>query len=411
MRTLYLLSMVAVLGVFNTGRADDSQEPLNGTVTDQEGEPIEGALLWVTDHSEWEATTDEDGKFQFSDPVPEGVSRLFSKGSGIPAPFFNGRTIHFSVVQPFTPVKVVLYDLSGKIVLRLLDKKLPVERHSVVLPLHRLSTATYIVQLTIGDNRYVRTVIVRENGSFSTARPSAEAVSSLAATAKRSSEPEVIDELNCKKDGYEQLYTDLTSYFGTLELTMRIIDTIPPVITILGGDTVSYAFQDSSNWRKYWDQDSFSVQFEVTDNSGKPIKQPSTNTLINVTQSSFVNFYYYAKDSSSNEAKARRLIVLFDSTVSDTEPPIFTIDPDTVRLIRGEKFFPDSGVTVVDSIDKHIDLKPWILKEDDIETEHDRLKDVIFMDVEGTYTMTYTVMDTHMNKVSATRVIIVEAPE
>ena len=410
MRMPYLLSIVAVLGVYSAIHAD-SGEPLNGTVSDQEGNPIEDALLWVTDHSDWEATTDNEGKFQFSEPVPEGVIGSFSGGNSTLAPIFTGRTIHFSVTRSSTPVKVVLYDLSGKTVLRVLDKKLPAERHSVTLPLHRLTAATYIVQLAIGDVRYVRTVIVRENGSFFTARPTAEALSSLNAVAKRNDEPEVIDELNCKKDGYEQSYTDLTSYFGTIGVTLRIIDTIPPVITILGGDTVSYAFQDSVNWRKYWDQDSFSVQFEVTDNSGKPIKQPSTNTLINVTRSSFVNFYYYAKDSSSNEAKARRLIVLYDSTVTDSEPPIFTIDPDTVRVIRGDKFYPDSGVTVVDSVDQHIDLKQWILKEDDIQTEHDRLNNTIFMDVEGTYTMTYTVMDTHMNKVSATRVIVVEAPE
>ena len=397
------------LGTINVAFAA-TEPPLNGTVKDVDGNPVEGAELWVTKIDNWEALSGADGKYRFPD-VPQGiVRRLAGKRNGV-QPFFAGNSIHFTINEPKTAVNLSIYNLAGKRVTTVINNILSADIYNFTLPVYELSASTYAVALKIGEKSYVRTIIVQENGRMSAVKPTREAANGNGELAEMLEDPEYIDDLNCIKDGFEQAQVELSSYYGTVDVTMKIIDTIPPVIKILGGDTVSYAYQDMDTWRKYWDVDSFDLQFEVTDNSGKPIKQPSTNTLIEFEASSFVNFMYYAVDSSNNTASARRLIVLYDSTVVDSVRPILTVTPDTLRFIKGDKYYPDSGVVAVDSVDKHIDLKEWIDKTDDIQNVQERLKDVIFVDVVGTYTMTYRVMDTHMNYAEAKRTIIVtEAP-
>ena len=124
----------------------------------------------------------------------------------------------------------------------------------------------------------------------------------------------------------------------------------------------------------------------------------------------FFRIKYQANDRAGNSAEKYRFCILYDSTVTDSVEPILTVEPDTMRFVKGSLFDPYTGLSVEDEVDSAIALINWINITDDIETTRERT-DKITLDVVGTYTVTYKSIDTSMNLAEKKRIIIVEEGE
>ncbi|MBN1577301.1 MAG: hypothetical protein JW913_12155 [Chitinispirillaceae bacterium] len=398
MKKVHVVCLALLLGsVF----ASSENNWLNGKVTDQDGDAITGALVWFSTH-EATAVTDSLGQYQFGDELPVCFTRQRSVETG---PVLSRNSLSFNVSGQPASVRLEVVDLAGKCVKRVVNEQLSPRNYLFALPAGKLPVSMCIISLKINDKRFTWRALVGENGILHTGTPSAALSSNNSRSAKLAAS--LNDTLHCTREKYFKVDTVIVSYEGTIDITMESIDAKGPYVKILGGDTVQYAFQDSITWLKYWNTDSFSVQIEY--NYDSSFLSPPTNTTIDMERSSFVRIpYQIYTNEFDNDTTASRLLVLYDSSKTDTEKPVITLDHDTVELTKGELFDLRDGLTITDVVDSHIVFMDLVNITDDIRTTAERI-DVyqINFDVPGTYTVTYRVMDTHMNMAEAKRTIIV----
>ena len=379
---------------------------LNGTVTNEAGNPVDSAQLYLENHYDIDVFTDANGKYQF--PVSISVLHSFTGNNRIRPAIIQNR-FHFIVTEPQTAVRLQLFDLAGKCVKRYLNKNLAAKEYTINLVDKSLPPSMYIITLQTGSENFTEKVVVGENGSFQTSGKvegiSDNGRSQLAK--KKEDEVTVSDVLTCMKAGYERQNKDINDYYTTVDFVLVEEDITPPVVTFFPGeDTVIVHFDDSDSLR-VWMREVDIRMSAVDDKDPSPELMAPTNTLIDTTQPGFYFLKYQARDHSAfqNVGEKERFLVLFDSTKVDTEPPVFTIDPDTITIIQGE-IYHDTGVSVIDAVDGDINTltnyysKYFINVEGEVNTSEP-----------GTYTLTYRQIDTHLNLATATRTVIVKPQE
>ncbi|MBN1308396.1 MAG: DUF5011 domain-containing protein [Chitinispirillaceae bacterium] len=170
-------------------------------------------------------------------------------------------------------------------------------------------------------------------------------------------------------------------------------DSIPPVITILGGDTVRIPLGDPTN-----QFDSYLKQVRATDDGGGPVTQLEPRTdfnpyAVNLTTDPYTVIYTF-QDTSNNKATATRYIFVYKPDEKDTTKPVITIGEATAYVQLGQPYI-DQGVTAWDNIDGDITNK--IVKSG-----------TVTITTLGQYTLTYTVSDAAGNSASATRTVVVQ---
>lgn len=370
---------------------------LNGTVTNAAGTPLPGAVLYF-ENCELDTTTDVNGKYQF-DSLYASI-KYFTSKTGIHHPVITGNIFSFSV-SPGTPiVSLSLFSLSGKCIRTILDRYMAPGRYSISLS-DGLPPATYIILLKRGNDSFAvrhlitgqevsrsgrdRTICITDNNDIQTF---------LKKNAGGSPDT-VIDVLICQAEGYERKYTPIISYKGTVDFILEIIDTIPPVVKFYEGeDTVSVQYDDNVAL-EYWFDDQ-NIRVIATDNlDPDPELLPPTNTLIDKSKPGFALIRHGARDDSHNVGYANRFLILHDTTVTDSIPPVIELSPDTVIITQGE-VYRDSGVTAVDGIDGVLTGFLNITGLDEVNTA-----------VPGSYTITYRSIDTKRNLAEAERIVIV----
>ncbi len=367
---------------------------LNGRVTDTEGNPVYNATLWICTY-EVKTFTDKDGYYRFPQIPPDiGVRRLPVR-KGTVHPTIRNNVVSFTVPENGVWVRCELLDLKGRCVLRPFNGFLQSSVHTLDLKSLRLPASAYIVSLTVGKLRYTGKIVVQKCGGVQVSEDP-ESIFSLRnpLEASLSTESETyIDYLNCLADGYENVTVPLVSYLGTINLEMEVEDITPPVIQVLEGDTVRIHYTDTVTLKTYWTD----LRIQVSDDrDSAPILYPPTNTLIDRSVPSLAVIKYQAKDRSENIGIAYRYLVLYDTVMVDTVPPVISVDPDTVYLSRGE-FFNDTGVTAFDAIDSMVQLSSFIARDGEVDVE-----------TPGIYRIVYRVIDTSMNLGTAVRIVTVE---
>lgn len=400
MNKFHALIVAVAIGLVRIINASNAIE-LSGTVSDQDGKPLAGVEVYLS-NTYPKDTTGSDGKYEL---IGTGVRQIGQKINSI-NPVIRGKNISFSVSKAPSNVRLDILDLSGRSICTVLRSSASAQKYSLPLPVERLSPSLYIVSLNIGSDHFFQRILVQQNGILQTVKNSALAEPGMGKKSASGMSGE-IDQLHFVKEKFPPVDTSITSYKGTYNITMTVEDTFPPVITILN-DSTSFAFQDSAQWRVYWNEDSFPSQRKIEDNTG--LYWPAT-TFSPVTpgRACFVSITYGAHDPLYNFASANRLLILYDSTVhNDVTPPVLTVTPDTMRFTKGAIFKQWEGVTAKDQVDSTIVLVPdWVKITDDIKSKQERNPPDITMDVVGTYTITYSTMDTHKNKVSKSRTLIV----
>jgi hypothetical protein len=396
-RALLVVGAVVFAGIINASNEID----LSGTVSDQDGKPLAGVEVYLS-NMDPKDSTDADGKYAL---IGSGVHHMVRKTNDV-NPVIRGNTISFNVSKAQSIVRLDILDLSGRCIRNVMRSAASVQKYSLPLPVGRLSPSIYIVSLNIGSDHFVQRMLVQQNGVLQTGKNSAGAEPGMGKKSASGS-TDVLDELHFVKQKFPPVDTSITAYKGTYNITMTVEDTFPPVITIFN-DSTSFAFQDSAHWRVYWNVDSFPSQRKIEDNSGLywPVM---TNTPITPGRACFVHINYEAHDPIYNFNSANRLLILYDSTVNnDATPPVLTVTPDSMRFTKGAIFKQWEGVTAKDQVDSTIVLVPeWVKITDDIKSQQQRNPPDIYMDVAGTYTITYSTMDTHKNKISKSRTLIV----
>lgn len=373
---------------------------LHGRVVDTEGNPVEGVAVY-TDYlpTSTNTTTDANGYYQFTTCTSINTSRPYSIRT---EPVFSGNTVSFSGAAHNAKVSLELFDLAGKCVSHVKGTVSANQGLSIDIPTRNLAPSAYVLRVTVANNSFTRKAFVNENGALQVTGGVARASMSNAVAAADGA-IDIIDNIHFYHDKYLQKDSGLTTYHAEINVEMEAKDTLPPVITFEGDDTLTFAFQDSTTWRQ-----SLYEGVIYSDNSGVVIPQPSTNTLIRTDSSSFVCISYFAVDPENLLGTASRIFILYDSTIhDDLTPPEITMENDTVQLTTGDLFFPKNDLLIADAVDFHIHFIDWVKITDNIETVTGRFPPHIVMDVPGTYKVTYEVVDTHRNYNSKERVVIV----
>ena len=186
---------------------------------------------------------------------------------------------------------------------------------------------------------------------------------------------------------YRLFYNVQDSSGNSAEEQCRIVivrDTEPPVVTLVGGDTlyvkVFTSFKDSG--------------VHVSDNYDSDVTVDLVGEdLVDTSKLGTYLLSYSATDSSGNRSEEiPRVIIVID----DTPPEITILGSDTVRIfVNG--VFRDSGATAFDNY--YGDLTDQIVRDGQVDTS-----------VEGTYQLRYTVTDSSNNTSEAERIVIVIRP-
>jgi hypothetical protein len=172
--------------------------------------------------------------------------------------------------------------------------------------------------------------------------------------------------------------TDSSGNTGTASRTVIVRDTTAPVITLTNGDvgTTDYTVERGTTY----------VDPGATADTGEPVTVNTSGLIMSVNGTYIVT--YSATDSSGNTGTARRNVI-----VRDTTPPVITLTNGDVgttdyTVERGTTYI-DPGATVSTGEPVTIDTSG------------------LNMDVNGTYTVTYSSTDFSGNTGTAQRTVIV----
>ena len=162
-------------------------------------------------------------------------------------------------------------------------------------------------------------------------------------------------------------------------------DTTAPVISLVGDSNLSLTVGDTF----------IDPGATVEDDVDTGLVADVTGTVDTSTAGTYT-INYTATDAAGNEATITRTVTVEATSVADTEAPVITLLGDaTMNLAVGDTY-AEPGSTVTDNVDT--DLVAGISGTVDTSTA-------------GTYTVTYTVVDTAGNQATATRTVIVaDAP-
>ena len=165
--------------------------------------------------------------------------------------------------------------------------------------------------------------------------------------------------------------------------TVNVLDTEPPVITLLGSNTIAINQGDT-----YIDPGA--TAYDNVDTNVTFVEENNVNTNTPGTYS----YIYTATDSAGNTSTVTRTVI-----VLDTEPPVITLNgANSVTIDQGE-VYTDQGATATDNVDGGL-TNSIIIDTSALDTS-----------VPGTYTVTYSVTDSAGNTSTATRTVnVIENP-
>ncbi len=168
-------------------------------------------------------------------------------------------------------------------------------------------------------------------------------------------------------------------------------DVIPPVITLIGDDTVYIAENDPHDSVFYYTE-----RYEATDNSGKVFRL-TTEHNVNSAQTNMdgppYTMTYNVMDSAGNKASAVRYVYIVPEQTVDTTPPIISLKGEAeVTISQGSNFF-DFGATAYDAPFGPLDSSAI------------RVEGTVNTAVVGTCTLTYIATDKSGNSSKKTRIV------
>jgi hypothetical protein len=177
--------------------------------------------------------------------------------------------------------------------------------------------------------------------------------------------------------------TDTTQTYTSTSSDAQDQDTTPPVITIIGSQTINLTQGDS-----YTDQGATATD----DIDGDLTSSITTTGTVNTSTASTYTITYSVSDAAGNTATSTRTVIV-NAIIDTTQPVITIIGSSTINLTVGDSY-TEAGATATDDIDG--DLTSSISTSGTVDTS-----------TASTYTITYSVSDSSGNSASETRSVIV----
>jgi hypothetical protein len=167
-----------------------------------------------------------------------------------------------------------------------------------------------------------------------------------------------------------------------------VLDTIPPIITLIGKDTVRIPNGDPENLLQ-----GLKTQYRVVDNSD-PVPVVVIQADMSVLFPDTSEMHYIATDKSGNQSSIKRMIIVLPAEIANDVPPVINVTMIDLQIYTGEPFDPLRNVTAYD--DMVGDL-----------TDRIRVSGKVNTNVAGKYLLTYSVKDRSGNTCILNRTITV----
>ncbi len=167
----------------------------------------------------------------------------------------------------------------------------------------------------------------------------------------------------------------------TFTITVNFIDTVPPVMTLLGDPTMNVVFGDLFI-------DPGATAEDNVDGDLTPEIEVSGD--INTSESGTYTITYSVEDAAGNDASLTRTVIVGEFV--DTSAPVITLTGSSTLNIPTGTDFTDPGATATDNVDGDVSA--------DIEVTGS-----VATTTPGAYTLTYTVTDEAGNTANATRTV------
>ncbi len=194
----------------------------------------------------------------------------------------------------------------------------------------------------------------------------------------------VVDDINSDVLGtYTVTYTvsDATGNTATAQRSVEVVDTLPPVVTVVGLNPINLEFGTP-----YEEYGATALDNYDGDLTGQLDTVGDVNTMMGGTYI----VTYSATDQHGNTGSGERKVIVTSDT---TTPTITLLGSNPFYVMLGETF-TDPGATAYDSLDG--DLSDKIVVTGTVDTS-----------IAGTYILIYWVSDTAGNSDSTTRDVIV----
>lgn len=123
------------------------------------------------------------------------------------------------------------------------------------------------------------------------------------------------------------------------------LDTTPPVITLPSDDTIRIPYGDKDGIYKQ-----LKTWYTVTDNRTDPVSvivRPEFSVIFPDT----IDVYYVATDKSNNTSQKKRVVIVLQEVINDTEPPQISASPRNPEIYERGSFNPMSNVSAFDNKD------------------------------------------------------------
>jgi len=204
--------------------------------------------------------------------------------------------------------------------------------------------------------------------------------------------PSITNNVNLNKIGTHEvryLFVDSSGNFTELVRYVKIIDTVPPTITLIGESTITLEYLAVFKDEGAWFEDNYDPRVRMY---ATKIEFIDPDTLerreVSSVDTSILGEYlltYFRQDSNGNSpipaGGVTRMVA-----VRDTTAPRITLFGSNPFILRYGDTYVDPGFSVIDNYDGDITNNP-----DLVEVE------AVIGDTLGTYYVTYRAKDTHNN--------------
>ena len=169
---------------------------------------------------------------------------------------------------------------------------------------------------------------------------------------------------------------DAAGHTGTATATVHVVDTTAPQITLNGNNPDSIEVAQGATYAD--------AGATVTDNSGETIAAVVSGS-VNAAAVGTYTLTYTATDSSGNQRSVTRTV-----NVVDTTPPVITLNGAADITVAYGSTFADPGAAATDNSGEAISVTA---------------SGSVNTNAIGTYTITYTAVDSHNNSAAETRTV------
>ncbi len=173
-----------------------------------------------------------------------------------------------------------------------------------------------------------------------------------------------------------------------ISMQQEFFDTIPPVITLIGRDTVLIPYGDPNHVIE-----KLKTQYQVVDNSD-PDPVVTVQADISALFPAENEMRYIATDNSGNKTTKTRIIIVLSQPLIDTVPPVINMAVKDLQIYTGEPFDPLKNVAAYDDVDGSI-------------TNRIVVSGIVNTNIAGKYILTYSVKDRAGNVSTIERTVTV----